>query len=41
LYHAPPGGFTDLQKLSAQLAQLDLEIDAATERWLELAERME
>jgi ABC transport system ATP-binding/permease protein len=41
LYHAPPDGFSDLQKLSEQLAQLEQEIDAATERWLELAERVE
>jgi ABC transport system ATP-binding/permease protein len=41
LYHAPPEGFSDLQKLSEQLAQLEQDIDAATERWLELAERVE
>jgi ABC transport system ATP-binding/permease protein len=41
LYHAPPDGFSDLQKLSEQLAQLEKDIDTATERWLELAERVE
>jgi ABC transport system ATP-binding/permease protein len=41
LYTASPNGFTELQKLTEQLAQLNQEIEAATERWLELAERAE
>ncbi len=39
LYHNPPSGFTEVQSLSEQLAQLSQAIDTATERWLELAER--
>ncbi|WP_293333289.1 ABC-F family ATP-binding cassette domain-containing protein [Microcoleus sp. CAWBG58] len=35
-----PSGFAELKKLSDRLAQLTQEIDSATERWLELAERM-
>jgi ATP-binding cassette subfamily F protein uup len=41
LYHNPPSGFTEVQKLSEQLAQLNQEIDVSTERWLELAERLD
>lgn len=40
LYHNPPSGFTEVQRLSERLAQLSQEIDSATERWLELAERV-
>lgn len=38
LYKNPPSGFTEVQKLSDRLQQLIQEIDAATERWMELAE---
>jgi ATP-binding cassette subfamily F protein uup len=38
LYHQPPAGFTQVQQLSERLAALNQAIDAATERWLELAE---
>ncbi|HEY9762183.1 MAG TPA: ATP-binding cassette domain-containing protein [Trichocoleus sp.] len=40
LYKNPPGGYSEVQKLSEQLATLTQAIDAATERWLELAERV-
>ena len=40
LYHNPPSGHTELQKLSARLAELTTEINTSTERWLELAERI-
>ncbi|MGL4379255.1 MAG: ABC-F family ATP-binding cassette domain-containing protein, partial [Microcoleaceae cyanobacterium] len=39
LYHNPPSGFTEVQKLSERLAELSHAIDNATERWLEFAER--
>lgn len=39
LYSSPPTDFTELQQLTERLAQLSQEIDTATERWLELAER--
>jgi ATP-binding cassette subfamily F protein uup len=39
LYTKPPTDFTELQRLTEQLAELSQTIDAATERWLELAER--
>ncbi|AFZ08601.1 ABC transporter related protein [Oscillatoria nigro-viridis PCC 7112] len=35
-----PSGFAEMKKLSERLAQLTQEIDRATERWLELAERV-
>lgn len=41
LYHNPPSDFTEVQELSEQLAALNEEIDKATERWMELAERDE
>ncbi len=41
LYHNPPSNFTEVQELSEQLAALNEEIDKATERWMELAERDE
>lgn len=40
LYEKPPADFTELQRLTQQLAELNQAIDAATERWLELAERV-
>jgi ATP-binding cassette subfamily F protein uup len=39
LYHNPPSGFSKVQELSEQLVKLNEEIDRATERWMELAER--
>jgi ATP-binding cassette subfamily F protein uup len=38
LYGNPPADFTEMQQLTERLASLTAEIDAATERWLELAE---
>ncbi len=38
LYGDPPADFTEMQQLTEKLASLTAEIDAATERWLELAE---
>ncbi len=38
LYNNPPAGFSEVQKLSERLAELTHAIDAATERWMELAE---
>ncbi|MEM9542309.1 MAG: ABC-F family ATP-binding cassette domain-containing protein [Cyanobacteria bacterium P01_E01_bin.42] len=38
IYHDPPVGYTKLQELTDRLAKLNEEIEAATERWLELAE---
>ena len=35
-----PSGFAEVKKLSDRLAQLTQQIDRATERWLELAERI-
>ncbi|MEG3840794.1 ABC transporter C-terminal domain-containing protein, partial [Microcoleus sp. herbarium14] len=35
-----PSGFGEVKKLSERLGELNQEIDRATERWLELAERM-
>ncbi|MEG4838515.1 ATP-binding cassette domain-containing protein [Microcoleus sp. B9-D4] len=40
LSHNAPSGFAEMKKLSDRLAQLTQEIDRATERWLELAERV-
>ncbi|HLO47490.1 MAG TPA: ABC-F family ATP-binding cassette domain-containing protein [Kamptonema sp.] len=40
LYHNPPSGFTEVQKLSDRLAELTQAIEVGTERWLELAERV-
>ncbi|MEG4446423.1 ATP-binding cassette domain-containing protein [Microcoleus sp. AT9_B5] len=40
LYNNAPSGFAEMKKLSERLAQLTQEIDRATERWLELAERV-
>lgn len=41
LYTNPPEDYTELQNLTEQLAQITQTIDTATERWLELAERVE
>ena len=41
LYTNPPEDYTELEKLTEQLAQITKTIDTATERWLELAERVE
>ncbi len=38
LYNSPPGGYTEVQKLSERLESLNKAIDTATERWIELAE---
>ena len=38
LYGNAPSGYTEVQKLSERLAELDHEINTSTERWLELAE---
>lgn len=38
LYSAPPGEVTKVRELYERVEQLKLAIDAATERWLELAE---
>ena len=38
LYTNPPSGFTEVQKLSARLAELNETIDTATDRWLALSE---
>ncbi|MCP2731028.1 ABC-F family ATP-binding cassette domain-containing protein [Limnofasciculus baicalensis] len=40
LYHNPPSDFMEIQKLTQRLAELSQRIDSATERWLELAERV-
>jgi ATP-binding cassette subfamily F protein uup len=40
LYQNPPSGFTEVQKLSDRLAELTQAIEVGTERWLELAERV-
>ncbi len=39
LYASSQGGFSELQRLTERLAELNAAIDAATERWMELAER--
>ena len=41
LYIDPPSDYGEMQTLSQRLADLTTEIDTATERWMELAERME
>ena len=40
LYHNPPSGHTEVQKLSDRLAELNQAIDKSTERWLKLSERI-
>jgi ATP-binding cassette subfamily F protein uup len=39
LYNHPPSDFTEMQQMTEQLAELTQQIERATERWLELAER--
>ncbi len=39
LYKNPPGGYTEIQKLTQRLGEVTQAIEIATERWLELAER--
>ncbi|MDJ0599814.1 MAG: ABC-F family ATP-binding cassette domain-containing protein [Crocosphaera sp.] len=39
LYNNPPTDFSEMQTLTERLSQLVEEIDTATERWLELAEK--
>ncbi len=39
LYNHPPSDFTEMQQMTEQLADLTQQIERATERWLELAER--
>ena len=41
LYHNAPADYSEMQQLSEKLATLSHAIEAATERWLELAERAE
>jgi ATP-binding cassette subfamily F protein uup len=41
LYGNPPSDFDEITKLSEKLAELSASIDSATERWMELAERVE
>ncbi len=38
LYRNPPSGFTEVQKLSQQLASLEDQIETSTVRWMELSE---
>jgi ATP-binding cassette subfamily F protein uup len=38
LYHNPPAAYTEVTQLSERLAALDIRIETATHRWLELAE---
>lgn len=38
LYSSPPSDFSEVQQLSEELATLEVEIETATERWMELAE---
>jgi ATP-binding cassette subfamily F protein uup len=41
LYNDAPSNYEEVTRLSEQLAALSAQIDAATERWMELAERLE
>ena len=41
LYENPPSGYGEVTQLSARLGELTATIDASTERWMELAERLE
>ncbi|HIK13960.1 MAG TPA: ATP-binding cassette domain-containing protein [Leptolyngbyaceae cyanobacterium M33_DOE_097] len=41
LYNNPSSDFTEMQQLTERLAELLQAIDTATERWLELAERLD
>ena len=38
LYRTPPDSFSEVEKLSARMAELEKTIESSTERWLELAE---
>jgi ABC transport system ATP-binding/permease protein len=38
LYEKPPEGYSELEKMTARLAELEVEIERATDRWMELAE---
>ena len=38
LHRNPPDGFSEVEKLSARMAELEHTIETATDRWLELAE---
>jgi ATP-binding cassette subfamily F protein uup len=38
LYHNPPSGFSEVQKLSERLAELEEQIETSTVRWMELSE---
>jgi ABC transport system ATP-binding/permease protein len=38
LYDAPPSGFSEVQKLSQRLSDLNHEIEVSTERWMKLSE---
>ncbi len=38
LYRTPPDSFSEVEKLSARMAELEKTIETSTERWLELAE---
>ncbi|MEG3437521.1 ABC-F family ATP-binding cassette domain-containing protein [Pannus brasiliensis CCIBt3594] len=40
LYNNPPTDFEEMKHLTEQLAELSQSIDTATDRWMELAERM-
>ncbi len=40
IYHNPPGSHIELQKLADRLAEITTTINQATDRWLELAERV-
>ena len=40
IYHNPPSSHIELQKLADRLAELTATINQATDRWLELAERI-
>ncbi|WP_313887270.1 ABC-F family ATP-binding cassette domain-containing protein [Nodosilinea sp. FACHB-141] len=41
LYGNPPSDYSEVTKLSERLGELTATIDSSTERWMELAERME
>jgi ATP-binding cassette subfamily F protein uup len=41
LYENPPSGYSEVEKLSQELADLSHQIDQGTERWLELSELAE
>jgi ABC transport system ATP-binding/permease protein len=38
LYEKPPEGYSELEKMTGRLAELEIEIERSTERWMELAE---